>query len=565
MTFDQAAYRAVIEPRGPAVLRTAEGAYPEGYRTAGSFWAVKLPPEVLASDMTHDSVTGQFLCADQDDAAAGLVRLRGFWLTARARLLPDLMSSLPRAAGGLVPRTALLPLTVEAGRSAQIEAYRLATNAGAGASAAHDGIGLMLRQVQIMTVPSVAQLRVWHAAPGHWAMQMQEAGPLECLLDGAFLLPAAKGEARRMTIGAKAGTPPLNGISARVVALLRAVQLAHIWSACWTQALPRLDVEVFHTGLSDQALRLTIAPEGWGLPLARLAQDLHGVLEDEAEPMWKARDGVDLSWRLVPPATPEELTWRDHWVPEPVAWQSAHDSVLPRWTYAGTAHADLREVLPFAVTPDGPFPPDEQHRFLAWLAGERRSEGLRPGFAMTYLQGLEYRLLKDTAPAPERAALVAEIKAIANLADEALLDRARHLIDWLGATDRRSLVALSDEGPICILIATARRVADGRALEVDDLCALASLCLGEDTDLGEGFRAALLQIAPEGLRLAPPKVQLAAHYASLGGELDEARRSFLHKDKPLSDLRASARLRHVLGLAQSRVRATAAPGEGPTP
>ena len=84
MTCDQAAYRVVIEPRGPAVLRTAEGAYPEGYRTAGSFWAVKLPPEVLASDMTHDSVTGQFLCADQDDAAAGLVRLRGFWMTARA-------------------------------------------------------------------------------------------------------------------------------------------------------------------------------------------------------------------------------------------------------------------------------------------------------------------------------------------------------------------------------------------------------------------------------------------------------------------------------------------------
>lgn len=44
MMSGQTAFRVGIEPRGAAVLRTGDGAHPEGYHAAGRFWAFRLPP-----------------------------------------------------------------------------------------------------------------------------------------------------------------------------------------------------------------------------------------------------------------------------------------------------------------------------------------------------------------------------------------------------------------------------------------------------------------------------------------------------------------------------------------
>lgn len=548
----QTAFRVRIEPHGVVVLRNADGACPEGYHAAGDFWAFRLPPPVLTGGMTHDPVFGQFVCADQDAAAAGLVRLRGFWRAARAGLLPDLASCPPRSMAGLVRHGHFPPLTQEAGRAVQVEGYRQAMQAGAGTSTVSDSIALMLRQVQILTVPSTSELRIWCVTPGRWTLQMKEAGPLERLLDTVIAVPSDKKDVYRVTIGRKSERTQSESLAARFVALVRAVQLARLWAACWTGELPRLDVEVSHSGLDGQAVRLIIGPESWGLPLERLTDRLVKVLDEDApELVWTLLGGGGLAPQLVPLASHEDCEWREHAALQPVAWQASDAPGLPRWTYAGTAHAGVLAELPFALSPESPFPPEQQQAFLDWLHGERRASGLHPGFALTYLQGLEHRLLSGSASPAECAALVAEIRALASLVDAPLQARLRDLLDWLGATGRRELGTLIDEGPFSILVATASKLADGTALGRDDLCALATLCLKGEISRDEGFRAGLREIAPDGLRFMPPRVGLAARYESLCGGLDEARCQFLHKGQPLADLRASARLRQVFARAQT--------------
>lgn len=558
MTSCQTAVRVTIEPRGGAVLRDADGAHPEGYHTVGAFWAFRLSPEVLIGGMTYDPVSGEFICADQDAAAAGLVRLRGFWRTARGALLPDLKSCPPRSAAGVVSRRILQPLTQEAGRAAQIEDYRRTMQAGAGAVS--DDIALMLRQLQILIVPSRSEVRLCHAAPGHWTLQMEEKGPLERLLDTVLAVPSDTKDTYRLTIGSRSEKAQSDSLAARFVALVRAVQLARLWAACRVGALPRLDVEVSHSGLGGKAVRLAIGPENWGLPLERLTHRLVQVLEKEApEPVWTQLAGNGLAPQLVPRASQDDSEWRDHLVGQAVAWQVSDAPDLPRWTYAGTAHAGLLAELPFALSPESPLLPDQRQAFLDWLGGERRALGLRPEFALIYLQGLEHRLLANSAPKDKSMALVGEIGALAGLVDAPLQARLRHLLDWLGATGRRGLGPLMEEGPLSILVATASKLADEGVLGQEDLCALATVCLDEDISRDERFRAALRKIAPDGLRFNPPRVGLAASYESLSGGLTEARRHFLHKGQPLADLRASARLGQLL--ARARMIADAAPAK----
>jgi hypothetical protein len=552
MMSGQTAFRVGIEPRGAAVLRTGDGAHPEGYHAAGRFWAFRLPPEVLAGGVTCDPASGQFVCTNEDAAAAGLAQLRGFWLAARGVLLPDLTAGAPRSMAGLEPRRILQPLTQETGRAAQVEDYRRAVHSGAGARTVPDAIALMQRQLQIMTVPSRSEVRLWCVSPGRWMLQMEETGPLERLLDAVSAVPSDKKGAYPIAIGSKSEKLQSDSLAARFVALVRAVQLARLWAGCWAGALPRLDVEAAHSGLDGQAVRLTIGPESWGLPLERLAHRLAQALDKEApEPVWTRLGDGGLSPQLVPLTRPEGLSWRDHAAPQPVAWRASDTQDLPRWTYAGTDHGGMLAQLPFALSPASPFLPDQRQAFLDWLRGERRAPGLRPEFALSYLQGLEHRLLTDLAPQEEREALVGEIRALADLVDAPLQARARHLLDWLGATGRRGLAALVDEGPLSILVATARKLADGDVLGQDDLCALATVCLGAEEARDERFRAGLRKIAPKGLRFAPPRVELVARYESLGGGLDEPRRHFLHEGQPLADLRVSARLRQVFARAQA--------------
>lgn len=555
----QPAFRVRIEPRGPTVLLSTDCARPEGYHAAGRFWAFRIPPEVLTGGMTCDPASGQFVCPDEEAAAAGLARLRGFWLGARAVLLPDLTAGAPRSKSGLVSRRILKPLTQEVGRAAQIKDYRRAVQAGVGAHTVPDPIALMLRQLQILTVPSRSEVRLWCAGPGHWILQMEESGPLQRLLDIVSAVPSDKMGAHHIAIGRKSEKLQSDIVAARFVALVRAVQLARLWADCWAGALPRLDVEVAHSGLYGQAVRLVLGQESWGLPLQRLAHRLAQVLDEDApEPVWTRLGDGGLSPQVAPLTSHEGLSWRDNAALQPVAWRASDSQDLPRWTYAGTEHGGVLTELPFALSPERPFSPDYRQAFLNWLGGERRAMGLLPGFALTYLQGLEHRLLTEAAPQHEREALVREIGALAGLVDAPLQAQAHHLLDWLGATGQRGLAALADEGPLSILVATARKLADGDALGQEDLCALASVCQGAEKAGDERFRAALREIAPEGLRFAPPRVALAARYESLGGGLDEPRRNFLQKGRPLADLRVSARLRQVFARAQAHAQVIAA-------
>ena len=56
-----------------------------------------------------------------------------------------------------------------------------------------------------------------------------------------------------------------------------------------------------HSGLDGQAVRLTIGPESWGLPLERLAHRLAQALDKEApEPVWTRLGDGGLSRRQKP-------------------------------------------------------------------------------------------------------------------------------------------------------------------------------------------------------------------------------------------------------------------------
>lgn len=563
------AFRVEIAPRGDAVLCAADGLYPEGYLPHGNSWALRLPPDLLGEDLKYDAATAGFGCGTEDEAAVGVVKLRGFWQGARAELLPDLLRMPPLSTAGLVrDERSMHPLVQETGRAAQIKAYQDMTRSAASTGGVPAGIALILRQVQLLHLPSRSEARIRKHAPGHWALQLDEAGSLERLLDDVLATPLAnKKDGYKIAIAAPAGVKFSDPVAARFIALVRAVQLARIWEACWARDMPRVDVDVTHAGVPGKVVRLSVGPECWGLPLARLARMLTEVLDQDIPmPIWGQAASTGLKPQLISAedATFSDEEWFDPAPARPVAWQASDAEGFPRWTYSGTGietggtYADL----PFVLSPSTWMAMSDRLAFRDWLDRDRRAQGFQPEFARFYLQGLEYRLLAENGPPNERAEIIREMRAVAALmsADAPLTVQVHDLIDWLGAMGRRDLAALGKEGPLSVLVATSRKVADGKVLEHDDLCALAAICLKDDALRDAEFVSALRAVAPEGLRIRPPRVALMAGYRSISGLLDNGGYRFVHAGKPLADLRVSAPLLHAITRAQAIAVAPKAEG-----
>lgn len=563
------AFRVEIAPRGDAVLCAADGLHPEGYLPHGTSWALRLPSDLLGEDLKYDATKADFVCATEERAAVGVVKLRGFWLGARAALLPDLQRMPPLSVAGLARGERILhPLAQEGGRAAQIRAYRDMMQAAASAEGVPTGIALILRQVQMLHLPSRSEVRLRQQAPGHWVLRLDEAGHLERLLDDVLAAPLAiKKDGYRIAIVTPAGAKFSDPAAARFIALVRAVQLARICEACWRSDMPKVDVDVTHAGLLGKIVRLSLGPECWGLPLARLAQMLTKALDQDIPmPIWAGAAGTGLQPQLIAPedAPFGDDDWCDPAPAKPVAWQASDAGGLPRWTYAGTdiATEGIYADLPFVLAPFTRMATSERLALRDWLDGDRRAQGFQPWFGRFYLQGLEYRLLAENGPPDEREGIIRELRAVAALmsADAPLAVQVRDLIDWLGATGRRALAPLSQEGPLSVLVATSGKVEDGKALSHEDLCALAPACLKDDAPCDAGFVSALRTVAPEGLRLRPPRVALTAGYVSISGVLDIGGHRFMRAGKPLADLRVSASLLHAMARAQA-IRAVSKVGE----
>lgn len=556
-----AGFRVEIAPRGDAVLRGADGRHPEGYLPLGRSWAIRKGSALYTKWKSYDAPLVVSGMKDTASEAAALAELRSAWSEALAPLIPDLTRLPPVSAAGLPRRGPILaPLQQEPGRKAQIEDYLAAVQspqAGQGIPAAIDPI---LRQLRILQLPSVSEARVRMRAPGHWTLQFVEAGPVEMLLG----TPPAGRSARMNTAFENAIAPSesrMNGTAAAgVMAVSRAVQLAWLWAACWTSVMPRLDIEVQHPGLDGKALLLSIPPEGWGLPLARLAHKAAEAREQDGFPFpWPEVPAAGPRVYIAAPSTsdPPEGGWHDHVPGVPIRWQAEDAGILPRWTYSGTA--DLAEPacrdLPFALSPQRRLAGLDPQAFRDWLAGPRRQAGFRPEFALFYLQGLEHRLLVESPPPEEQTLLVKEIGTVAALldADSLLAAQARDLIDWLGATGRRALRPMAEEGPLSVLVATARKVLEGAPLQHDDICAIAR-CLPEDDDLRDGMSLlAAARLIPQNLQVKAPRVDLIASYRSISRLLDQPAHRFMQNGTPLPDLRVSARIRQLI----ARIRAAA--------
>lgn len=553
-----AGFRVEIAPKGDAVLRGADGRHPEGYLPLGRSWAIR-EGSTLHDKWTRYEAASTSENKDEAAEALALAKLKSAWNQLLASLIPDLTRLPPVSVAGLPRRGRILaPVQQEAGRKAQIEDYLAAVQSPQTGQGIPAAIDLILRQLGILQLPSVSEARVRMRAPGHWTLQFVEAGPVEMLLG----TPPA-GRSARMNIAFENVIAPsetrMNGTAAAgVMAVSRAVQLAWLWAACWTSRMPRLDIEVQHTGLGAKALLLSIPPEGWGLPLARLA---HNAAEA------REQDGFSFPWPEVPGtgprvhvATPSVTDpspggWHDHVPGMPIQWQAEDAGILPRWTYSGTADPvePAYKDLPFALSPQWRLAGLNPQAFRDWLAGPRRQAGFRPEFALVYLQGLEYRLLAESPPPEEQTLLVEEIEAVAALLDSnsRLAAQASDLIDWLGATGRRAVRPMAEEGPLSVLVATARKVLKGAPVQHDEICAIAR-CLPDDGDLrGGASLLAAARLIPQGLQVKAPRVDLIASYRSISGLLDQPAHRFMQNGTPLPDLRVSARIRHLI----ARIRA----------
>ncbi len=334
-----------------------------------------------------------------------------------------------------------------------------------------------------------------------------------------------------------------------------------------------LEVVVSHPGLDAGGLRLTLRPQDTGLALMRRARAVSRALRGRTRPPRPADlAGSGPQIALVPAEAPAAAP-RPHAAPRPLQWQRDDGAGLPRWTYSGVGGVGDPSLvaLPFAVAPRNhglaPVPRDrpafarlsgeDRIAYIDWLEGPRRAEAFRPAFGHLYLQGLEYRLLHDGAPPDETEALVAEIAAVGDLVADAdpLAGQAAALLDWLGATGRRSTSDPAQEGPLTRLVQLGRQLAAGQALRAPELLALAPLIHpAEGGARGEGLLSACMAAFPEGLPLRPPRIGLAADYASLSGHCDVHRHLFLRHDRtPVPDLRCSLRLQAALARLLAQV------------
>lgn len=567
-------HEVTVQPRGPLAMRGPRGEVPLGHAPLAGGWTARLP-ESFALDGIR--IRGERIViegSDPDAIASARDRITRFWAAAIAPLWPDPLCIAPVSAAGLVG-AATLAVPVggvggsggSGGLAARLDAYlaaRVARSAPFGVPATADRI---LRLVALLDVPATLRAVLDLSRGDHWTLDIVESGPLEALR--ARMVPAT-GDAKAPGCALEVFHRQANLRPAEMFSVARAVQMAWLVAA-GAEALPAaLDIAVRHPGHAGLQLALHLRRQDWGLGLLRLSR---AVREDLAgrESLPKLADLAGLGLRVRVEHAPGAPTpGRVLAAPPPLRWQAERAGDLPGWTYSGDGGVDNAALahLPFAVVPaaDGlalalagrkgfpHLPAEERQACLGWLSGPRGAEGFRPAFGRLYLEGLEYRLLADGAPQAEAAALSAEIARIGRLAPagDPLAAAAAALVDWLGATGRRPIGPLAEEGPLSRLTDTGRRVLEGAALTGPDLRALEDI-LFPDPAPAEAFLRACRDLHPGGLVLRPVRVGLRASYRSLCGLCDRQFHVFRQGQRALPDLRRDLALRSAIeGLREHR-------------
>lgn len=550
----------IIEPSGRVVLPRDDETPPAGFTRFGTQWAIRLPPALLeAGYAVSDSGV---VSIERDRAEAGRPGFIDFWRQAMVAFTPDPLPFVPVSQAGLgdplIWRRTPGP---EGGRREQVEDLwnqRANWRPPAPGSAVAD---MILRQVAVLRVPARVKVRLAEDGLGGWVLGFEEAAGFPHIFGRLQWTDPSDGD--RTEVVPEATPRPRGALGLEeYLAIARVAQLAGIASACLPADAGTLRIEVRHALVDGMTAVLVLRPRDRGLPLLRMCHRIHGHL-GRGHAMVPPKGGQGL-WPAVEPATlrVQEENGHAYRDPEPPRWHTDGDQRPHGWTYNGDSRQSraFPRGLPFAITTHSgmsvPTPgsfsslsAQERAAFLEWLSGERRGEGLTPRFADLYLQGLEYRLLADTASKEEAQDLVAEIVAVSALfpPDHETKIRAETLLDWLGAIGRRPILSLGNQRPMTVLVACGRAVVRHGVLSGEELSALSILpeVAGRSGDpdqlvqsFGHTFR--------HGLRAHDLRAPLVLNYRSLSGLCDVTSQRFFEEGRAIPDLSCSIRLVDLL-------------------
>lgn len=555
-------FETLIAARGPLVMRDRDGNLPSGHTAFGPVWALNMPASSLPSDVTLQH--GSFVIAPSTNLIESRRNLHDLWQKYLSTLRPDPWFHVPHSVAGLSDAGILAQIkTDETTRPDQIKRYLNAQTTRLPPPEMPAFADTVLRQLAVLWLPSHARASLSRQRTDDWHLRFDEHGKLEHLYDWLENKPMKKSEQGEILVPTTEEMGGARDTKARLVALARALQLIRILLAARPDKSARLNVEVAHPGLLGQVLCLSVRPQDRGLGLMRLSQAVAAALNSSiVPPSFESLSQygplvscpTDTIRKELPDAMP-------HMAPLPVGWQADSEAALPRWTYAGTggtAHA-----LPFAIAPRSHdlspqtdtalvfsrLSGEDRLAYLDWLAGPRRILGFRPMFAELYLQGIEYRLLTETSPPAEQAALLQEIIAVTALVprEEALRPRLDHLIDWIGATHLSKAANPGQYGLLSSLVNLGSMVAAGRAISGPAVLTLVRhLHPNIPTFKDEVFLAAFLAAYPERLNLHAPRLALVASYRSLSGLCDVPHFRFGTDAAAVPDLRGSVALSRAI-------------------
>lgn len=353
----------------------------------------------------------------------------------------------------------------------------------------------------------------------------------------------------------------------------RAMQIASVLRGHCVGLPDRVEITVSHDAVPEVRIGLAVTGAGWAFALPEQAARLRLAFDrrDLSEGVQTfAAAGLEVSQMSGPWEVPANVV--DLVAPAPRAWQDKALPDRPRWTYSGTGGVPSLPAgaMPFAFEPPRPVALQAarwrdlgvtalaelnetyQTAWLEWLEGPRKPTGMPEVFALRYLEGIEFYLLREAPPASDASTLAREVARLARQAAKGsrLAAASLHLWDWLGATGRRKVEHLGTDAPATVLVETGRRAAQDGRLTPQDLGALARHLLPETIPKKARDPAHLADVmarlAPQGLALRPPRVPLRLAYRSLSGACDMTEVFRLPNRKPVPDLRHSAVLRRLI-------------------
>ncbi|PKQ10944.1 MAG: hypothetical protein CVT70_16910 [Alphaproteobacteria bacterium HGW-Alphaproteobacteria-1] len=555
-------FETLIAARGPLVMRDRNGNLPSGHTAFGPVWALNMPASSLPSDVTlqHDS----FVITQSATLVEIRRNLHDLWQKYLSTLRPDPWFHVPHSEAGLSDAGILAQIkTDETTRPDQIKRYLSAQTTRLPPPEMPAFADTVRRQLAVLSLPSHARASLSRQCTDDWHLRFDEQGKLEHLYDWLENKPMNKSEQGEILSPTTEEVGGARDTTARLVALARALQLIRILLAAQPDKSAQMKVEVVHAGLRGRVLCLLIRPQDRGLGLMRLSQVVatalgSSIVQPSFESLSKYGPLVSCPTDTIRKQLPDAMP---HTAPLPVGWQAGSKAALPRWTYAGTGGTD--HALPFAITPRSHdlTPPtdtalvfsnlsgEDRLAYLDWLAGPRRILGFRPMFAELYLQGIEYRLLTETSPPAEQAALLQEIIAVTALVprEAVLRSRLEQLIDWIGATHQSKATNPGQYGLLSSLVDLGSTVAAGRAISGPAVLTLVRhLHPDIPTFKDEVFLAAFLAAYPERLNLHAPRLALEASYRSLSGLCDVPHFRFVTDAAAVPDLRGSVALSRVI-------------------